>query len=412
MRGHVGCRRVDRRPEVTERQLVGQFAGVVGVEGAPAAVLGLHADNPGPGTPQRAARPVRVGVGHPAQRQPHLRGVVDVRVQVVGELERPAAGREIRPAHRPVAGHRDLLAQQPVGGPPHRRAVRGFARVEQADDGQRGVPDRGLAGLQPAHPAVRGVLVDEEPVEAAQPGLQHGVGERVAEQVQGHDRINPRRLDAPPGAVRLLPRDDPFGGAAQRQPPHRPQRMPAVEVQAPVQALEGTAPRAQRGGRRGRCAGPQLVDADGQRADRPQGSHDRQRHDRLPGPAAEVVDVEGEPLRQEDQLRRQVGQVVPRPQPEQREPQPGEHAAALDSALPPDERHGRPHVRGVRVVAGELEGDVGLQRRGQVRGAALEVGPRAVGTLLRADPARCLLGLRRRSGCPGTPAGGGLRHPS
>src|ERR1700761_9138593 len=41
VRGDIGAGRVDDRPEVTERQLVDQLAGVVGVERAPAAVLAL-----------------------------------------------------------------------------------------------------------------------------------------------------------------------------------------------------------------------------------------------------------------------------------------------------------------------------------------------------------------------------------
>ena len=54
--------------------------------------------------------------------------------------------------------------------------------------------------------------------------------------------------------------------------------------------------------------------------------HDRERDDRLPGPAAPVVDVQREPGRQVDDLGRDHRQRVPRPQAGQREPHPGEHA--------------------------------------------------------------------------------------
>ena len=141
MRGHVGRGRVDDRAEVAERQLVDEVAGVVRVERAPAAVLGLHSGQPG----QRAvdgglvARRLRA---HPAQRQHHLGGVVGVGVVVVVELERPAAGRRLRPFHLPVARAVDLLAEHPPGGAAQGRVVGGQAGVGQRGHGQHGVPDR------------------------------------------------------------------------------------------------------------------------------------------------------------------------------------------------------------------------------------------------------------------------------
>jgi hypothetical protein len=56
--------------------------------------------------------------------------VVDVGVEVVLELEGPAAGRELRPAHRPVAagiGH--LLSQEPLGRSDERGMLGPEARV-------------------------------------------------------------------------------------------------------------------------------------------------------------------------------------------------------------------------------------------------------------------------------------------
>ena len=100
MGGDVGRRRVDDLAEVAERQPVGERAGVVDVEGAPAPVLGLHAEVPAHRAAHRGLHPLRVGVLDPAQREHHLGGVVDVRVVVVVELERPAAGRELRAAAR------------------------------------------------------------------------------------------------------------------------------------------------------------------------------------------------------------------------------------------------------------------------------------------------------------------------
>ena len=132
--GHVGARRVDHLAEVAERQVAHQRAAVVGVERAPAAVglripsSQLHAR----GRSRRWAA-VRLGMVDAYQRQHDLGRVVDVGVVVVCELERPAAGREPRPAHRPVAGVADLLGR--AASPPPRHSagcVSRHARVVRA----------------------------------------------------------------------------------------------------------------------------------------------------------------------------------------------------------------------------------------------------------------------------------------
>ncbi len=174
----------------------------------------------------------------PAQREHDLRGVVDVGVDVVGELESPAGRGELGPAHRPVAGHPDLLLEQPVGGPAHDRVVRRRARVEQAGDGEAGVPDRRLARLEPAVFAVRPLLADEEPVQAGDGGGEARVLQRVAQQVQREDRVHPGRLDAAPAAVGLLAGEDPLGRLAHRQRSARVRRQPVVGLQGPVEQGE------------------------------------------------------------------------------------------------------------------------------------------------------------------------------
>ena len=52
-----------------------------------------------------------VAAGHGSQGEHHLGGVVDVGVVDVGELERPAAGLQLRAAHRPVAATRGSALQ-------------------------------------------------------------------------------------------------------------------------------------------------------------------------------------------------------------------------------------------------------------------------------------------------------------
>ena len=127
---------------------------------------------------------------------------------------------------------------------------------------------------------------------------------------------------------------------------------------------------------------PERKRADG--LDRP---HDGQRHDRLPGPAGPVGDVQREPAGQVDQLGRHDRQVVPGPLAEQGQPDPGEHPGGGDAAAVADPARGLGHVVGVGRVAGQPQGHVGLDRGGQLGLAVVGVGPGAVGALLRPDPA-------------------------
>src|SRR5580704_10702348 len=145
---------------------------------------------------------------------------------------------------------------------------------------------------------------------------------------------------------------------------------------------------ARAGGAAVRTAGLQLIDGERERAGRAERLDDGQGHDGLPSPAAPVVDVEREPGRQVDQLGRDDRQVVPRPPAGQGQPDPGEHTGGLHAALGQDPLAGSLHVRSVRLVAGQAQRHVGLDRGGQVPGPAVEVGPGAVVPLLIPDPAR------------------------
>src|SRR5271166_930554 len=214
----------------------------------------------------------------------------------------------------------------------------------------------------------------------------------VAEQVQRHQRVHPGRLDAAPAAVPLLPGDDPLRAPPQRRAAHRLDRT--VPVQGLVEGGEGAGPGIPGGLGGSSPRAMELVDGELERAGRAERLDHGQRHDRLPGPAAPVVDVEREPGRQVDQLGRDDRQVVPRPQAGKRQPDPGEHARRLDAALADDPVAGLFHVRSVRLVAGQPQRQVGLHGGGQVARAAVEVGPGAVVPLLGPDPA----GRRRDRG--------------
>ena len=84
------------------------------------------------------------GVADPelSQRKHDHGGVVDVRIEIVVELERPAARREVRTADRPVTGDGDFLPQQPVAGSPQARVVGRHAGRTECQHRERGVPDR------------------------------------------------------------------------------------------------------------------------------------------------------------------------------------------------------------------------------------------------------------------------------
>lgn len=264
--------------------------------------------------------------------------------------------------------------------------VGGQARVGERDGGEAGVPDRRLTGLD--HPGA--VLApDGEPVQRRQPLTHHGVLEVVAEQVQRDDRVHRGWLDATPAAVVLLPFDDPARRRVHRGPAQPARDDLAVLMQGLVETLEGPVPT--RHGSEGFDrvgvvgVGVQLVERERRGPHRALRRDDGQRHDRLPRPAAEVVDVERHPLREVDEFRREFGQVVPLPPAEQGEPDPGEDAGRGDAA-PLADPGGRPrHVRLVRAVPGQPQGDVRLDGRGEFAGAAVEGGPGAVLTLLAAD---------------------------
>ena len=66
----------------------------------------------------------------------------------------------------------------------------------------------------------------------------------------------------------------------------------------------------------------------------------------------------------------------------------GEDARLGDAAVLADELGRDPHVLVVGLVAGQAQRPVGLDRRREVARAPEEVGPRAVGALLGADPGR------------------------
>ena len=329
---------------------------------------------------------------HAQQREHDLRGVIDVGVVDVGELERPATRLELRPAHRPVAPNADLLAEQPVGGAHECGILRGHAGVLQRHDRERGVPDGRLAGFQPPRPA----LLDHEALDPREADAHDRMVDLVAAQRERHERVDPGRLDPSPGAVGLLARHDPALRAGERERAQPAQWPPFVGAQRAIPAREPAA------GARAALAwlpglrAAQLSEVERERALGAVGPHNGERDDRLARPAGEVEDVEGDPRGQQRELHRQRRDLLPGPEPEERHPDVREHARVLDAAALADELASRAHVLGLGRVARQPQRPIGLDRGREVAGPAVEVRPGAVRALLRADPRRRALRLRRR----------------
>src|SRR4029453_5931496 len=101
---------------------------------------------------------------------------------------------------------------------------------------------RRLARLEPAYRALVGLLADQEAVQPGDAGRHRRMVQRVADQVEGDERIHPGWLDAAPAAVRLLPGEDPVGGATDGPPAPRGDRTPGVPGQDLVETLGCTPP--------------------------------------------------------------------------------------------------------------------------------------------------------------------------
>jgi hypothetical protein len=125
---------------VGEGDVVEQEPRLVRVERRPAAVLALHAPEPANGTLDGNAPTAIVRVFDLTQAHGDDRGVVEVGVVGVVELERPAAGREPRALDLPVARLEHLAVEEPVSGADQGRMPGGEPRGQERVDRQRGVP--------------------------------------------------------------------------------------------------------------------------------------------------------------------------------------------------------------------------------------------------------------------------------
>ena len=194
---------------------------VVAVEGRPAAVIALHADDPGvsparwpPSSPAAALSESWDQVQGPS----HQRRVIDVRVPTVLELERPATRVLTRRPSAPSAaqspGRRVSLPSSHSRRLDERRMRRRQPRAPQGDDRPCGVPD---------HPKRKAAAAC-----CRRPPRRKAPGRRCRSRLRGRRRAgrgfsgrrwrrNPGQHDAAPTAVGVLAVAEPALDASQRQ---------------------------------------------------------------------------------------------------------------------------------------------------------------------------------------------------
>ena len=364
---------------IGKRDVVEIKVRVLRIERAPAAVGGLHADDPVARTSNR------IGVGGvtvPVQQHADHSGVVDIGVVRVFVLECPAARREAGPSHAPVARDVvDLPLDKPGAG-----AIGLDARLGQRVSGQAGVPDRRQAGLAPG-----AIGLDDQQLAHRAPGGRGGwVIGGIAEGVKHHYAVGDCRVDAAKAVIAVQPLDDERHCLVDRG------RRPAAGeprlhlAQDDIDALEDPPP-----GRAVRPANP-VGDLIRRRAEQLRhmdvariagarlfGHQHQQGHDHRARPVRHLAEVEWKPQRQMHDLQRHDRHGAPRHLPEQRELGAGEHVAALRPAGLQDCLARAAHVRRVGIVADRLQREIRLDAAGQVERAVVEQRPAAVRALHR-----------------------------
>ena len=325
------------------------------------------------------------------QQHAHQRGVVHVRVVIVGVLERPPAGRHVRPAHRPVALHvEDLPCRQPVAGCLDRRAPAGVVQVAAVacfghrHAGQAGVPDRRDAGLH-----VGALAVVDDQLADRQPGQRRvRVGRLVAEGGEHHHAVGHGGVDGAQPVLAVQPLGDEGHRLLDGAGPHLGGEEAPAALECDVQRLERVAPVAAI-----RSAdvvadalgrpGEQLADVHAARVGgaRLQRHQHQQRHDHRARPVGHLGEVEEEPLRQQHDLHWHGGDGAPGHLAKQGKLDAGEHVGSLGAAGGQDRCPRARHVRCLRAVAEALKREVGLHAGGKVEGAIVEQRPAAVRAL-------------------------------
>ena len=360
---------------------------VVGIEGAPGAILALHADDPLAGARNGVAikRLIRNAVGA-IHRHHHHRGVVDIGIVGVGVLEGPAARPQTRAPVDPIALEvQDLKRFEPTQSARHPLVRRIGTDVHKGVAHQPGIPDRRYAGL-----AVGLVSLDDQKLfDRGAPGDDQWMIARIAERLEHHQRIGHGRKN-PADAVLAVEAFDDEGdrfidGAlacalGEKRFGNPQQHVESAEQQKPGPFLMR---RLVRRPERLRRLDEQLVDGDALgvaclRLERLQDQHGRDGGAR---PVRNLGEMERKPARKQHDLNRHQRQCAPGHDAEQRQQESGEHVGTGCAAAGANRFARAPHVVGIRRVADHLEREIAADAGADVEIAVAEQGPAAVRAL-------------------------------
>ncbi len=299
---------------IGERNVIEEALVVVAIEGSPAAVAILHAEQPLDAAANGGFHALGIGKLYALESHQDERGVVHVGIKVVAEFEDPTAGSGVFVFDLPVAGAENLLRQNPVGGFHERRVIGGHAGFFERDHRDAGVPHGRDARLK----ADRVFLFDFEPCEFANFARGQRIVGTMAERHQRENRIHHRRINRGEafGALDVL--EHPGFRFTQRAIAQRLPRQLFVELHRAIGGEEEIAPRDERFAPIERRRFVRRIDEEfinlsvlWQAEIGTQRGENRHRDDDAARPRRHLVDVEIEPIRQQHHFRQDRGNHLP-----------------------------------------------------------------------------------------------------
>ena len=250
---------------------------------------------------------------HLAEAKQHHGTVVHIGIKLIIKLEVPSAGGRIGILHAPVSAMRHLLFQHPVSGSNHARIIRRQPALPQCEDGVRRIPYRRLAGLH----AEGGRFFNAQALEFIHGANELRIVHRISQAAQRDDGIHHGGINGCQAIAHLKTFQHPLFGFAQGQRAQRPHVYPfehvghAVEQQKEVSPTDELLRPAQ--------LQVLLAAADKQLVNPHLGRNfferlfrvsDGERHQNAARPGRNFVDVEPEPIGEQDDLRRNGGHTV------------------------------------------------------------------------------------------------------
>ena len=181
-------------------------------------------------------------MGDAAKGNEHERRIVEIGIEVVPELEGPAAGLYTGVVHLPVARTENLLIEQPVGSLHQRGRIGAQARLLQRHHGDGGVPDRRDAGLN-SH---RVVVFDRQPRQSVDRPLELRVPRLMPEREQRIHRVHHRRVNRSQAVAAIEMVEHPPARRADRAAAERLPGRALVQLHQPIEQQKQIVPADQR----------------------------------------------------------------------------------------------------------------------------------------------------------------------